>query len=203
MLSESQTADTIAKWLKSWVAFVTPPNEAVTDDQAALQSALVTAFTKFNCTKDYIEHCFKVLEKKSTEVPSCFVRLDTSHFCKTLSRLPCLKDLNPFAKMFYLKCLKCIKICENYETIKQLVWDLIVVSTHKCTGKNKKDYTTCSVSTRRLKDLIYNTNSVNELEDTQEVVENDSDVREKTEKHQKDGEFVYGFKSIFIKTNLF
>jgi hypothetical protein len=160
MLSESQTAETICRWLESWIVNLTPPNEAITDDSAALISAVVKSLAKCPTTKDYISNCFKLLENQTSQVPPCFVRLDTSHFCKTLSNLPCFQGVDTHIKWFYVNCIKFIKMCQDYQIVKEVVWDLILTSTHQYAGDDKNGSSTlCSNAINRLKVLIYGGNA--------------------------------------------
>lgn len=83
------------------------------------------------------------------------MRLDTSHFLRTLWRLACFDNVDYHIKSFYVGCLKLIKKCQDYETIKFIALDMVVVSLYKndiCTQNVAESI--CNQSKRRLYDLL-------------------------------------------------
>lgn len=92
MLSQSHTSNFLSYWLGTWIQNVKIPSEVVTDDSAALLKSVEKSFTSKANTKVYIEHSFQYLDTNNNNfLPECFVRLDRSHFVKSIHRLPIFK----------------------------------------------------------------------------------------------------------------
>lgn len=90
MISATQKMENIYV-VKMWAENMIKPKEFITDDFSALIGACVKAFTTFATTREYVSHCFKVLEQQTHVIPVCFMSLDSSHFIKTLYGLECFK----------------------------------------------------------------------------------------------------------------
>lgn len=130
----------------------------VVDESAALIGACVAAFTQDKTTPQYTERCMNVLLYKKGDLPKCFVRIDSSHFVKSVH-----KNLRKgFSKtlrllrgvMGYL--IKCSNV-KDFEQIMGNVFTLIrnefvspdvnkakekleqLVSTHKLSGGELND----------------------------------------------------------------
>lgn len=121
MVTDSHSEGSILLWLRKWLSCVdSPPNEIITDDSSALVSACIQAFALYCSTKTYLTHLFRVLEGSSSAKPKAFIRLDTSHFIKTLVNLTCFKtNVNTNVKYFYICCVIFLKNCENYLLAKE------------------------------------------------------------------------------------
>ncbi|CAB3225861.1 unnamed protein product [Arctia plantaginis] len=152
MISESQTMDTIAKWLKNWSEKNTPPNELVCDDSSALIGAAVKAFTKHTTTKEYLDESFQLLNLPNCKFPQCYIRLNTNHFSKILNNLGCFKNIDPRVKFFYVS-LKNIKQCQDYEVIKQTVKDMVTLCLSKYIGSVHGNVLRSDEARMRLKNL--------------------------------------------------
>lgn len=153
-ISERHTMASISQWLNTWLSGRKPPNEVVTDDSAALIGAVVKAFCGYNSTNEYLDSCFKLLENKSDKVPICHVRLDTSHFLKTLYNLTVFIHVDTRIIHFYVQCFKQIKNSISYIQIKQIIQDIIIVSKHKYRGSINGQQTRCESSLQKLRNII-------------------------------------------------
>lgn len=131
MISALQTMDNIFQWLKKWIGEMKTPNEVICDDSAAIIGAVVNAFTRFTTTREYLSHCFNVLNQRERCQITCLLRLDTSHFLKSLYRLQCFKFVDIRVKSFYIRCLLRLKNCTNFETAKIIIQNLIIVALQK------------------------------------------------------------------------
>lgn len=131
MISAVQTMDNIFQWLKKWIGGMKVPNEVVCDDSAAIIGAVVNAFTRSTTTREYLSHCFKVLCHAECCLITCLIRLDTSHFLKSLYRLQCFKFIDIRVKSFYIRYLLALKSCTNFEVAKTIIENLTVVALQK------------------------------------------------------------------------
>lgn len=153
MISESQTMETIVKWLSMWVAKKTPPHEVICDDSSALIGAAVKAFTNTKTTREYLDKSFQLLSENGSTSDQCYIRLDTNHFIKILYNLPCFKNVDPRVKYFYISCLREIKNSKEYEVIKNIVKDIVTLCLAKYIKSAKGDILKSEVALKRLKTL--------------------------------------------------
>lgn len=87
MLTQSHSMDSIESWLRDWVRNNQPPGEVTIDESAALMGAIVKIFTQFSGTNEYLDACMRSLLLNSDEdLPNCFIRIDRSHFVKSILR---------------------------------------------------------------------------------------------------------------------
>lgn len=137
MVTDSHSEQSILHWLRKWSTYVdTPPTEIITDDSSALVSACIQAFALYCTTKNYVTRLFSILEGRYFEKPKAFIRLDTSHFIKTLYNLTCFKaNIDSHIKYFYIRCILFLKQCENYHLAKATIQDIIYVCLCQCTDK--------------------------------------------------------------------
>ncbi|CAG9790273.1 unnamed protein product [Diatraea saccharalis] len=173
LISDSHTLDTIHKWLGTWAKDKKIPNEVVIDDSAALIGAAVKAFTKFNSTTEYVNDSFMKLEKQEPAPKKCFIRIDTSHFIKILFNLPCFKHIDQRVKFFYIKCLLEIKECDDYNTLKLILTDIITLALNKYDGVDiDGNKTRCEEAKDRLKKL----RSFSRTIDTEIVIQDSKEI---------------------------
>lgn len=79
--------DSIESWLKDWVKSNQPPGEVTIDESAALMGAIVRIFTQFSGTNEYLDGCMRsLLLNTDDDLPKCFIRIDRSHFVKSILR---------------------------------------------------------------------------------------------------------------------
>lgn len=131
MISATQSMDNIYQWLSKWIGSMKRPTQVICDDSAALIGAVVKAFTKYTTTREYVNHCYEVLEQQSHCNLTCLIRLDTSHFVKILYGLQCFKFVDKRVKHFYVRYLLHLKSCTSYATAKSIIKNLIIVALHK------------------------------------------------------------------------
>ncbi|KAH9634044.1 hypothetical protein HF086_001246 [Spodoptera exigua] len=152
MVTDAHGKQSILYWLNQWKRSIhRTPHEIISDDSSALVAASTEAFTVFSSTKEYIKNLFSILEGETSDVPSTFIRLDSSHFIKTLHNLKCFNDVDPRIKYFYIRCIMFLKKCEDFEIAKEVILDMIRV----CLCQYDDDLTTstssdCQTSLSRL-----------------------------------------------------
>lgn len=94
MLSQMHDMEWLTHWLNAWKLQVQEQlqkkkfviDECVIDESAALIGACVAAFTQDKTTAQYIDRCVHVILHKRGELPTCFVRIDRSHFVKNVHK---------------------------------------------------------------------------------------------------------------------
>lgn len=154
MVTDSHSEDSILLWLRKWLSYVdAPPSEIITDDSSALVSACIQAFTLFCTTKSYLTRLFSVLEGSNSDKPKAFIRLDTSHFIKTLHNLACFKtNIDSNVKYFYIRCIIFLKQCENYELPKEVIQNVV----NLCLSQYDDEIGDFSIAKSRLDKLLHN-----------------------------------------------
>lgn len=94
MLSQMHDMEWLTHWVNSWKHLVQQHipkkknivDECVVDESPALIGTVVSAFTQDKTTAQYIDRCMSVLLHKRGELPTCFVRIDRSHFVKSIHK---------------------------------------------------------------------------------------------------------------------
>lgn len=89
MLSQVHTMEWLIHWLQTWKpSKIEPfPHEIIImDESSALIGAAVNVFTQDKTTFQYIDRCLNVILKGNIELPKCYIRIDRSHFVKSIHR---------------------------------------------------------------------------------------------------------------------
>lgn len=110
MIASSQTMDTILNWLKTWKNQKSIPNEVILDQSSALIEATIKAFTEHKCTNDYPLESFRKLDADETSPDALYVRIDTSHFVKTIYNLTVFGMWTKELKRFIVSVFCILKI---------------------------------------------------------------------------------------------
>lgn len=165
MVTDSHNKDSIAAWLKKWLIQVrSPPHEIITDDSSALIAANVSAFTTFSSIKDYVKRSVLVLSGRNYALPEVFIRLDTSHFIKTIYNLRCFENRDINVKMLYVRCILYMKECESFQQIKTLITDVVRL----CLTEYDNPENPVSVYIQKISCTLGNTTYTEPNEDTDE-----------------------------------
>jgi hypothetical protein len=103
------------------------------------------------------------------------------HFIKILFNLSCFKHVDQRVKFFYFKCLQEIKLCEDYDTLKVILIDLITMCLNKYDGQNSEGtLTRCEQAKIRLRRLasFKNTSELEiEIENTTKISQTSSNKK--------------------------
>lgn len=135
MLSAQQDTITINYFLSRWLLEFGQPDELVCDDSAALIKATVLSFTQFKNVGDYIDRCFMVLCNKTDDLPECYIRLDIPHFISSLSRNKVFSKIDSRLKHYYMSVMGVIIQCEEYQAIKNIIKNVLVLANYPVLGK--------------------------------------------------------------------
>lgn len=136
MLSDSHTKNSIADWLGKWASNgIIPPAEIITDDSSALIAATIQCFTSYKSTKDYLEASYSALEGHTNSLPVVYMRIDTSHFVKTIHNLSCFNNTTENVKFFFVRCILYIKTAECIVVIREIIENMLTVILTKFNSK--------------------------------------------------------------------
>lgn len=157
MLSEVNTQNNIRNFLKKWLKGKCVPNECISDDSAAILGAVITVFNGLDSTNIYLQQCFQLLEENSYVRPKCYVRLDKSHFVKSLCKQSCFDHVDKRVKSFYIKCVLLLRRTECYNQLKSILECIITVACNRYIGLTEnKQISRCSNSLMKLQTMISN-----------------------------------------------
>lgn len=136
MLSESHDTLSIFRWLSQRNKSASKsPNEVVCDFSRALLGALTRTFCEGSSVRGYVETCFLFLHNHTTELPSCFIRIDVAHIIKMFCRIKCLVGLHKkHLKEFYVRCLKLLMESVTLEEFKTILNQLLTVALSETDG---------------------------------------------------------------------
>lgn len=137
-LSADQHSVLISYILQCWRNKFNAPNEVVIDDSPGLLKSCVISFSSCVDPKQYLEKCFLVLNGQLNELPSSFIRLDVSHFVKTVKKI--FKNSKEFQKVdprvpeLYLNCIGFIIQCVSFDDVKKIIKHMLILSQHAFEG---------------------------------------------------------------------
>lgn len=88
MLSQMHTMEWLIHWMQTWKPTKVEllPHEIIMDESSALIGAAVMVFTQDKSTFQYIDRCINLKLKKNVDLPECYIRIDRSHFVKSIHR---------------------------------------------------------------------------------------------------------------------
>lgn len=107
MVSTKQDASIIIYFFLSILADGAPsPRMVVTDFSKALVMAVSKAFANCVDTRSYLHTVYNIiiLERKE-KLPTCYVRLDVSHFIGAIAKWDCLRGKLAKIRQFYLRSI--------------------------------------------------------------------------------------------------
>lgn len=142
MLSQDLTANFIYYWLLNWLKNNKCPREIIMDESPALLSSCVMAFTKQKCLNEYLSACILSLLHDHPS-PYAFIRIDRSHFIRSLYRNKFLQKLDFRIRHMYLKIFGFFIQCSDLKEIEMRIRDVFVV----CKNKYVTDEVMNSIST--------------------------------------------------------
>lgn len=126
LLSNTHTLSFHVGWLTDWVKNKKNPDEITLDDSAALVGACVKAFAQRRNTNEYISQSMDCLLLNAPP-PKVFIRLDRSHFVKSLHKLEVLNKENVRIKVLVKRVLGFLIVCESLDVAKITIQDLFTV----------------------------------------------------------------------------
>ncbi|CAH0394079.1 unnamed protein product [Bemisia tabaci] len=121
MLSERQDIFSITHFFQQWLTHGAPhPKEIVMDMSAAIMGAACRSFCDGMTTRKYKDTCLQILDGTLTQsdLPRCYVRNDIAHLVHLVSNWKSLKDDKQSLKEFYVRCVKSLVFCDDFEDFK-------------------------------------------------------------------------------------
>lgn len=140
---------------------------------SALIGAAINVFTSFPNTNAYVDACMNALLKSGTGVPECFIRIDRSHFVKSIIRNT---EKGDHRKNKLIRGVLGFLIqCTDHSAFKKIIQQLFVLIRNEYftfTALQARDSLVKLVRTHQLEDLNENeedNDSHYELEEYQEL----------------------------------
>lgn len=126
-ISEAHDSETISGRLKNWTKDLPKPKEVVIDCSAALLLSLITTYTQFGTTKEYLNACHSILTGSENTIPYIFIRHDVAHFIKILRTNKIFEKVGNPIKTFYLNAIGLLFWAKDFDLIKTIVEDILVL----------------------------------------------------------------------------
>lgn len=120
MLSQSHDANYIRYWLISWFKDLKNPDEVIIDASEALISGSVQAFTLYASANKYVTACMKSLLENEAP-PLCFIRLDRSHFVRSIIGNKLLRKLDASVSRLIKGVIGYLIQCDSIDTVKHVL----------------------------------------------------------------------------------
>lgn len=142
------------------------PRMVVCDFGWAILIAVAEIFAKCIDLRHYLKKCFNVLHGINDTMPSCFIRLDVSHFICMISRWTCLKQKDKLlVRKFYLRCLSQAYKMTSLEELHTFFEAILVVALSEYVGSNENEEELPSESRLKYLNAIIKTFSAPEISD--------------------------------------
>lgn len=184
MISQRHTALFISYWLEEIFTKMPSPSEVVCDGSKALILAIVRALTTYHTTNEYKQACVQSLEE-GYAYPKCFLRLDRSHFCQTVSRT--ITYRNPLKQKLLRSIFGFLIQCDCFDDAKVIILDLFTLIMNKYDESQGDIVKPVKKSKIHLETLC----ATYELQITEEITntENDDDmIDDETETDNENGD---------------
>lgn len=126
VLSDRHTLSFHVGWLTEWAKTNKTTDEITLDDSAALFGACVQTFTNCHNTNEYVSQCMNSY-LFGVPPPKVFIRLDRSHFVKSLHRLDAIKKESKCVRVLVRRVFGVLIVCEGPDVVKKIIQDLFTV----------------------------------------------------------------------------
>ena len=134
MLSASQNTNTICYWLNEIIRIGSKhrstfpiPKQVVCDFDKALLGGVARAFGQCRDLKDYLLQCFSCITGSSKQLPSCFLRLDISHYIHMICRWDVLSKIHPLARTLYIMMMAHLAKISDFNEFQDVVKSAIIL----------------------------------------------------------------------------
>ena len=135
MVSAKQDAQAITDFLAQIRKRVPAPRMTVSDFSMAILIAIARVFANCVDFQDYLKRCYQIIMSIGNPVlPSCFIRMDVSHFVKMICNWPCVKNSLEKVREFTVKSLCYVYKCDNFEVVEKTMKALLLVLLSKEIG---------------------------------------------------------------------
>lgn len=163
------------------------PHTIVCDFGWAILIAIAEIFAKCIDLRDYLKKCYNILHGYNDSIPSCFIRLDVSHFICMISRWNCLKHKDKLLiRKFYIRCISQAYKMTSLEELSTLFDAILVVALSEYVDINENGKELSSESRLQYLNTIIKSVTIPEL--TSEMDEDlfDNDTNNSEEADDKD-----------------
>jgi len=157
MLSAAQHTNAILYWLfeirrigSLHKTSFPRPQQIVCDFDRALMGAIVRAFGNCNDLKEYLSICFLSIVNKNEKIPTCFLRLDISHYVSFITRWKIFTSVHPKVKTFYIIIMCLLTRTTDFTVLQQIVRAAIILCSSENVGKDENQRDTLAEKSRIL-----------------------------------------------------
>lgn len=130
LLSQNHDANYLQFWLKSCFVDIKQPDEVIIDASEALISASVQAFTQCASTNQYLTKCMSSLLDNSPP-PTCFIRIDRSHFVASILRNKHLQRLGDGVRRLVKGVIGYLIQSDSIKEIERILTKLFTITRNK------------------------------------------------------------------------
>jgi len=99
--------------------------------------AIVRAFSNCNDIKEYLSVCFLLITNKQGKMPTCFLRLDISHYVSFITRWKIFTSVHPKVKTFYIMIMCLLTRTTDFTDLQQIVRAAIILCFSENVGKDE------------------------------------------------------------------
>lgn len=170
MLSQDQSSDFIAFFLRKTWQQLKLPIEIVCDESKALMKAIVVTFADCDGIEEYIKQCVSALINH-TALPKCYLRIDVAHFIKNIMRK--IKDRDFRRNIFFRGVIGYLIKCDKFENALRVIFHFFTVILNKYDGDLGSQPTPAEESKKILLGLIGSHDE--DVECSEDLCEEDDD----------------------------
>lgn len=160
MVTQKHSHEFIAYFFKCMFRDIKKPAEIVVDESKAIILALIVSFTSCRNLNEYVHICMTCLNN-DTSPPKCYIRLDRSHFVKTVTRN--INDNDARRRLFYRSVIGYLIQCDSFQVARSIISDFFIVINNRYDGFNKSGL---KLQTEKSKERLIKLCSTHVLDDT-------------------------------------
>lgn len=130
----------IFSWLSEWIfKGAVIPRVCVIDCALALLSATCLAFNKMYYST-YLEICYELLMKTSTERPRYLIKRDRAHLIKNICTMKLFTDENWCKKDLYVHAISFLMQVDDINMFEDILETLFILCESKCQDKGSESF---------------------------------------------------------------
>lgn len=118
--------------------------------------AVSKAFANCAGTRDYLQSLYDIIIlRKKEKLPTCYIRLDVSHFIAIIAKWECLRGKVTKVRQFYLRSIGHIYKMKDVHNIKTILISITIVALSEDIGCDESSELLCSeLHLRSINDVI-------------------------------------------------
>jgi len=129
MVSTKQDASMISHFFSEIIRDGAPiPRMVVSDFGKAILIEIARIFAGCSHLSHYLQLCYNIINNQNNIIPSCYIRLDVSHFISMIARWDCLKGKPVKIRQFFLRCLAKVYQMENFIQLQNFIKSVLIVA---------------------------------------------------------------------------